>query len=251
MTVEFIMKNLIKSAAEILRETLSVAVLTGAGVSAESNIPTYRDKDGLWNQVQAQDLATLEAIAKNPATVWEWYSHRQQMMLKCEPNEGHKALVRMENYFPEFTLITQNIDGLHQRAGSRNILELHGNIMKARCMKEEDRVFDYITGDNYLPKCENCGSLIRPHVVWFGEMLDSEVIGKATGVSENCEVFIIAGTSAAVYPAAGLPLIALRNGARLIEVNMEDTPITSFADISIRGKSGEILPEIMKLVEGG
>ncbi|MCE1248883.1 MAG: NAD-dependent deacylase [Firmicutes bacterium] len=244
------MKKQIEKAAEILKETLSVAVLTGAGVSAESNIPTYRDADGLWNQFQAQDLATLEAFSKNPATVWEWYSYRQQLMLKCEPNPGHKIFVEMEKYFPEFTLITQNIDGLHQRAGSKDVVELHGNVMKARCMKEEEKVFDFIAGDNYLPKCEDCGSLIRPHVVWFGEMLDSEVIGKATSAAANCEVFIMSGTSAVVYPAAGLPLIAIRNGAKLIEINLEETPVSDYAEISIRGKSGEILPEIWKLVKG-
>jgi len=244
------MKKQIESAAEILKESLSVAVLTGAGVSAESKVPTYRDANGLWNKFQAQDLATMEAFARNPATVWEWYSYRQQLMLKCDPNPGHYIFKEMEDHYPEFTLITQNIDGLHQRAGSKKILELHGNIMKARCMKEEDKVFDFIAGDNYLPKCENCGSLIRPHVVWFGEMLDSDVIGKATEVSANCEVFIISGTSAVVYHAAGLPLIALRSGARLIEINMEETPITNYADISIRGKSGEVLPEIWKIIKG-
>jgi NAD-dependent deacetylase len=199
----------------------------------------------LWRQFRAEELATPEAFARDPALVWEWYDWRRGLIAKVEPNPGHITLAKWEKTFSEFALITQNIDGLHARAGSNNILELHGNIWKMRCTKEGT-----VTENNMLPlkeippRCPSCGGLLRPHVVWFGEALDAEIIGRSLGLSSTCDVMLAIGTSAFVQPAASLPIRAADAGATVIEVNPDSTPLTSYADISVRGKAGEILPEI-------
>jgi NAD-dependent deacetylase len=235
----------ITNAAEALRKAEKIAVLTGAGISAESGVPTFRGEHGLWRQFRAEELATPEAFARDPALVWEWYDWRRGLIAKVEPNPGHITLAKWEKTFSEFALITQNIDGLHARAGSNNILELHGNIWKMRCTKEGT-----VTENNMLPlkeippRCPSCGGLLRPHVVWFGEALDAEIIGRSLGLSSTCDVMLAIGTSAFVQPAASLPIRAADAGATVIEVNPDSTPLTSYADISVRGKAGEILPEI-------
>lgn len=223
-----------------------VTVLTGAGISAESGVPTFRGENGLWKKFRPQELANFDAFMRNPELVWEWYNYRRKIIEEISPNSGHFALVEMESYFPQFNLITQNVDGLHQRAGSRNVVELHGNIGRNRCVKCNRISTENLSlNGQKVPTCE-CGGLLRPDVVWFGELLPEDAIQKAFQASKSCDFFFSIGTSAVVYPAASLPEIAKQNGAFVVEINLEPTPITSFADISIRGKSGIVLPQIVK-----
>lgn len=237
------MENEITKAVEILKSAKKVTVLTGAGVSAESNVPTFRGKEGLWKKYRAEELATPEAFKRNPELVWEWYGYRQKLVLGCDPNPAHEVIARMEKYFDDFMLITQNVDGLHERARSKKILELHGNLFKARCTVGR-MIIDFTLGDDPLPKCESCGALIRPHIVWFGESLDPMIIQLAVEHSEKCDTFLVIGTSALVQPASSLPLMAKRSSAKVIEINPDSTPITRYVDVSIRGKAGEVLPRI-------
>ena len=237
----------IRRLVELMDHSTCIAVLTGAGVSAESGVPTFRGEGGLWRQFRAEDLATPGAFQRDPKLVWEWYDWRRGLMAKVEPNPGHKVLALWEQLFPEFTLITQNIDGLHAKAGSRKIIELHGNIWKTRCPREG------IVGDNaevplktIPPACPSCGAMLRPHVVWFGEPLDTADIDQAFAASSRCRLMFVVGTSAVVHPAASLPVIAARAGAKIVEVNPDPTPLTPNADFSFRGKAGEVLPLIDK-----
>ncbi len=232
---------------DILYQTKQIVVLTGAGISAESGIPTFRGEEGLWKQYRAEDLATPIAFIKDPKLVWEWYDWRRGIIASKKPNAGHKILGRWEKIFPNFILITQNIDGLHQKAGSKNILELHGNIWKVRCTEERTITENHdIPLEEIPPHCPDCGALLRPHVVWFGESLSSSVLYKAFQVSSSCEIIFSIGTSAVVQPAASLPLAAAEANAKIVEINPDPTPLTSYADFSFRGKAGEILPLINK-----
>jgi len=232
---------------DILCQTKQIVVLTGAGISAESGIPTFRGEEGLWKQYRAEDLATPIAFIKDPKLVWEWYDWRRGIIASKKPNAGHKILGRWEKIFPNFILITQNIDGLHQKAGSKNILELHGNIWKVRCTEERTITENHdIPLEEIPPHCPDCGALLRPHVVWFGESLSSSVLHKAFQVSSSCEIIFSIGTSAVVQPAASLPLAAAEANAKIVEINPDPTPLTSYADFSFRGKAGEILPLINK-----
>jgi NAD-dependent deacetylase len=228
-----------------LAGTRRVAVLTGAGISAESGVPTFRGSDGLWRQFRAETLATPEAFERDPALVWEWYDWRRGLIGPVEPNPGHRTLAGWESLFGDFTVITQNVDGLHAKAGSREIVELHGNIWKLRCPRE-GTVEEVRTTPlpSLPPACPSCGALLRPHVVWFGESLDPDVLRRAFGASESCEVMLVLGTSGIVQPAASLPLAALRAGAKVVEVNIEPTPLTPQVDRFLPGKAGEVLPEL-------
>lgn len=229
-----------------LKEAKSVTVLTGAGISAESGVPTFRGQEGLWKKFKPEELARFDAFIRNPDLVWEWYNYRRRLIQEVKPNPGHYALVELEKIVPNFTLITQNVDNLHRRAGSKNIVELHGNIEKNYCIRCGKRYDDVdIVLDMKTPKCE-CGGLIRPDVVWFGEMLPIEAWEKAEESASNCDVFFSIGTSGVVYPAASLPQIAKMNGAYTIEINIERTELSWFMDEVIIGKSGEILPEIVR-----
>lgn len=231
-----------------LRSAQRVVVLTGAGISAESGVPTFRDAlTGLWSNFKPEELATPGAFLRNPKMVWEWYALRRQLTAQVTPNPGHFALAEMERRVPHFALITQNVDGLHQRAGSRQVTELHGNIGRVKCFEENTCVsaWDETT---VPPRCPHCGSWLRPDVVWFGELLPEEAREAASGASANAEVFLSIGTSALVYPAADLPLEALRHGAVLVEVNTEETPLTRRAKFSLRGPSGRVLPELVRAV---
>jgi NAD-dependent deacetylase len=237
----------LERAAEALAGAERVAVLTGAGISAESGVPTFRGADGLWKTYRAEALATPEAFARDPALVWEWYDWRRGLIAPVRPNAGHAVLAGWEGLFEGFTVMTQNVDGLHARAGSRNVVELHGSIWKLRCTREgtvaESRETPLPT---IPPVCPNCGALVRPHVVWFGEALDPDVLERAHRLSAACQVMLVVGTSAVVEPAASLPLAAGRAGAILVEINLEPTPLTPHADLFFPGKAGQILPELDK-----
>ncbi|MFH2037088.1 MAG: NAD-dependent deacylase [Candidatus Zixiibacteriota bacterium] len=231
---------------KILESAESVAVLTGAGISAESGVPTFRGQDGLWKKFRAEELATVDAFMRNPELVWEWYLFRRNIINEVKPNPGHYALAKMESYFKEFSLITQNVDGLHNVAGSKKVWELHGNIMRNKCFEcsaPYEGEIDIEAGT--LPVCR-CGGKIRPDVVWFGEMLSEKILNASFSASQRADLFLSVGTSAVVHPAASLPTIAKRNGAYFVEINVEPTPLTDLADCSFLGKSGEILPKIVE-----
>ena len=232
-----------------LKNATSVAVLTGAGVSAESGVPTFRGAEGLWKKFRPEELANFDAFMKNPELVWEWYNYRRKLIKEVKPNAGHYTLVKFEDYFQDFNLITQNVDNLHRLAGSKNIHELHGNIMLNRCVDcnryFDDEEFQSKADKNRVPLC-TCGSYIRPDVVWYGESLLADVINLAFNVTMQCDVFFTIGTSALVQPAASLPLHAKDSGAYVVEINFESTIISDYVDESILGKSGEILPQLMK-----
>jgi len=222
-----------------------IVALTGAGISAESGIPTFRGKDGLWNKFRPEELATPEAFFRNPKLVWEWYDWRRGLIAKAEPNEGHRILAKMEKEFPHFYLITQNVDGLHQKAGSEKVIELHGNIWKVKCVNCKYEAYEYRTPlPEIPPKCEQCGGLLRPGVVWFGESLPMDALQKAYELSKESLICIVIGTSGVVYPAAELPYIAKESGAEVIEVNPEETPISGIADKIFREKASTGLKKV-------
>jgi NAD-dependent deacetylase len=232
---------------EWLASARSIAALTGAGISAESGIPTFRGSGGLWREFRAEDLATPEAFARDPKTVWEWYDWRRDLIAQAQPNAGHRALAEFEQRVPGFTLITQNVDGLHDRAGSRNVWKVHGDIWTLRCAACGREHVDRSPALPELPpRCE-CGGLERPGVVWFGEALPQDVWKRAEEAASNADVFLVIGTSAVVYPAAGLVELAKRRGAEVIEVNIAETAATGVADVSLRGPAAEILPELLCL----
>lgn len=224
-----------------------VTVLTGAGISAESGIPTFRDAmTGLWSRVRPEELATPEAFAANPQLVWEWYAWRRERVAAAAPNAGHAALVRLGERTPHFVLVTQNVDGLHGRAGSRDVIELHGNLMQDRCAAE-GRVLgpdDELPGTP--PRCARCGALVRPGVVWFGESLPAEALEAAWAAAQACDVFLSVGTSTIVEPAASLPFVALAAGASVIEVNPATTPLSAEATLVLTGPAAEVLPRIVQ-----
>ncbi len=231
------------AAAAALARARSVVVLTGAGVSAESGVPTFRGPDGLWKNHRPEELATPQAFQQDPALVWEWYRWRQQVVSGCGPNPGHYALAALEELIEHFALVTQNVDGLHRRAGSRTVLELHGNLFQARCTRE-GTVRDFTAGDALPPHCE-CGAMLRPHIVWFGEPLDRLTIEEAFVCAQNADVCLVAGTSGVVAPASMIPMHAASHRAAVIEVNPHDTPLTGVARYALRGNSGEVLPRLV------
>jgi NAD-dependent deacetylase len=239
------MEKLILDAAQILAGSQVTAVSTGAGISSESGIATFRGSDGIWNRLNPEELASREGFLSDPPLVWKWYRQRLFTARDRDPNPGHTALAEMEQMIPSFTVITQNVDNLHARAGSSNVVELHGNIEKFKCLEcSHPAEFDPGWGDE-PPRCRLCGSLIRPDIVWFGEMLPREELQYAFEISSSSDTFLIIGTSGTVQPAAQLPLMAAGNGARLIEVNVTESAFTSDVDIFLRGRSGEILPRIL------
>jgi NAD-dependent deacetylase len=233
--------------ARRLRRAHRVAVLTGAGVSAESGIPTFRDaQTGLWAQFRPEELATPEAFRRHPCRVWEWYAYRRERATSVQPNAGHRALAELERCIGEFTLITQNVDGLHQRAGSRNVLELHGNILRTKCFEENVVVTEWADSGEVPPRCPRCGGLLRPDVVWFGEALPEAALEKARRAAAESEVFLSIGTSAQVYPAAGLIDEALAGLAYTVEINPDPTPYSHRVVHALSGPAGSILPALLK-----
>jgi NAD-dependent deacetylase len=225
----------------------SVTVLTGAGVSAESGVPTFRDaQTGLWAKFRPEELATPRAFRRNPRLVWEWYEWRRKLVAGAKPNPAHLALVSMESLFLRFHLITQNVDGLHQRAGSRNVIELHGNITRTKCSDEGTIVSSWKHTGDVPPKCPACGAMLRPDVVWFEEPMPEEEMRQAMTASTHCDLFFSIGTSTVVYPAAGLPSEALCSGATVVEINPQPTPFTAQAHFALAGAAGIVLPELVK-----
>jgi NAD-dependent deacetylase len=237
--------------AALLKKARNIAVLTGAGISAESGIPTFRGEGGLWRKYRPEQLATPTAFSRDPKLVWEWYDWRRGIIGAKDPNPGHKILALWQDRFDAFHLITQNIDGLHQRAGSNDVLELHGNIWKLRCTQEGTLTENHdIPLADIPPRCQECGALLRPHVVWFGESLDMGILQEAFRLSGDCDVMFVVGTSAVVQPAASLPLAAHDAGAKTVEINPDPTPLTSMLDYSFRGRAGDILPLINQELQG-
>lgn len=249
-----------------LRSAASALALTGAGISAESGIPTFRAPGtGLWSQYRIEDFATPGAWRRNPKLVWGWYTHRRRIARAAQPNPGHRALAALEAYYPDFTLATQNVDGLHTRAGSASVAELHGNIHRFRCTAEDVPIEWSDPEDDDpaamerlergegpdVPACPRCGALLRPDVVWFEEPLPDEPYRIASMAAARAEVCFVVGTSALVYPAAALPGLARRAGALVVEVNPEPTELTPHADLSLRGPAGVILPALAGLIVAG
>ena len=228
----------------------TVAVLTGAGVSAESGVPTFRDaRTGLWAKFRPEELATPRAFRRHPRLVWEWYQWRRKLVADAKPNPAHLALAEMEKLFPRFHLITQNVDGLHQRAGSRQVIELHGNITRTKCFDEGTIVSTWKDTGDVPPKCPACGGWLRPDVVWFEEPMPEAEMEQATAASTTCDIFLSIGTSTVVYPAAALPSEALRGGATLVEINPQPTPLTAQAHFALAGAAGVVLPQLLKALQ--
>ncbi len=223
-----------------------VTVFSGAGMSAESGVPTFRGEDGIWKKFRPEELANFDAFMRNPTLVWQWYDYRKTLIAGLQPNPGHLALVEMESRHKRLSVITQNIDNLHRRAGTTTIHELHGNIERNYCTG----CGKYFTNDELargvdVPRCKACGSLIRPDVVWFGEMLPVIEWDAAVVAAERADIFFSIGTSSVVYPAASLPTMAKRSGAYVVEINIERTEFSHHADEVLVGKSGEILPRLL------
>ena len=233
-------------AVDRMKEAAAVTVLTGAGVSAESGVPVFRGQEGLWKNYRPEDLATPVAFARDPELVWQWYHWRRCTVRNASPNPAHAALVDLENEVTHFTLITQNVDGLHLEAGSRNVLQIHGNINRARCSICPASI--YLDDEEGLVMCPECGALMRPDVVWFGESLDPVLLVSAQTASRNAGFFLVAGTSGVVQPAATLAYTALSNGSYVLEVNLDPTPLTGTANATVLGKAAQVLPELVRLV---
>ncbi len=239
----------------LLRITTRVTALTGAGVSAESGLPTFREtglsrntEPTLWSRYKVEDLATPEAFERNPELVWEFYAMRRLKAGEVKPNPGHVALAEMGRKISHFTLITQNVDGLHQKSGSEGVVELHGNITRIKCSSSCGVFTEWHDHPGSIPTCPKCGAKLRPDVVWFGEMLPRVALEKAMQAARYCQVFFSIGTSGLVQPAANLAIVAKENGASLVEINTEATPLTTIVDFFLQGKSGEILPEMVKSI---
>ena len=232
----------------MIRAARSVAVLTGAGVSKESGIPTFRDaQTGLWVKYDPQQLASPQGFKRAPELVWQWYDMRRQKLSNVKPNAAHFAIAKLESRFSQFAVMTQNVDGLHQQAGSKNVIELHGNITTFHCFDRLHLAPEVPVGLKQPPVCE-CGSLIRPSVVWFGEGLDQNTWQSASVAAQQCDVILVVGTSALVHPAASLPLDAKRNGAKIVEVNTEETPLTDYVDVLIKAPAAAALPALLERI---
>ncbi|MFI5165903.1 MAG: NAD-dependent deacetylase [Thermoanaerobaculales bacterium] len=235
----------VAAAAQILRNARRVVALTGAGVSAESGVPTFRGAGGLWEGHPVQEVATPQAFAADPPRVWRFYEERRRKLTRVVPNPAHFVLARWQDRFESFTLVTQNVDGLHRAAGSRSVLDLHGSIWEIRCTacgrSRDDRT---VPLPDLPPICAACGGMERPGVVWFGEYLPPGVMDAANAAVKRAEVLVVVGTSAVVYPAAGLVEVAAARGAKVIEVNPEASAKADLADVSLRGPAGELLPQL-------
>ena len=228
-----------------LAQAKAVTVLTGAGISADSGVPTFRGAEGLWRNFRAEELATPEAFSRDPRLVWEWYNWRRELIAAKSPNPAHHALVTIEQRLPTFTLITQNVDGLHAKAGSRRLIEIHGDIWKVRCTGCGEVSLNLDIPLPLLPYCSQCGGLLRPKVVWFGEALDPADIQQSVEALKTCEMMLVIGTSGAVQPAASFADIAKTAGAYIAEVNLNPASTTGSVDAHLQGRAAEILPQLL------
>ena len=232
---------------EALRSSRHVCVLTGSGISAESGVPTFREaQTGLWERFDPHELATPEAFLRDPVLIWNWYRWRRDLVAKVKPNSGHRALVDLQAQVRDFTLITQNVDGLHQRAGSQNVIEFHGNLFEDRCFVEGCVVTDDYDASATVPTCPACGSNLRPGVVWFGEAIPQNALQDSMTAASSCDLFLSIGTSSLVWPAAGLADTARAAGATIVEVNPDTTPLSNATDFQLNGNAGTILPELLE-----
>jgi len=242
----------VRRAAEILRSAMRVVAFTGAGVSAESGVATFRGAGGLWEGHRIEEVASPHAFAADPVHVWRFYDQRRTNVAKVRPNPAHEVLAAWQERFPNYTLVTQNVDGLHQGAGSRRVVELHGSLWRVRCTgcgrEREDRTASL---PELPPRCPECGGMERPDVVWFGEALPAEAFLVAEAAAKVCEVLVVVGTSAVVYPAAGLVAVAAAVGAKVIEVNPEASALAHLADVTLRGPAGAMLPQVDAMLAGG
>lgn len=243
------MASTLSRVAERLHDCRRVVALTGAGISAESGVPTFRGAGGLWKNHDAARLATPEAFAMDPLLVWEWYAWRRDVIASCQPHKGHLVLAGWERRFPEFGLVTQNVDGLHQRAGSRNVRTLHGDIWTVRCTRCSCSGFAGPGELGELPPRCTCGALLRPGVVWFGESLPQDVLEESCRLFREAEAALVIGTSGLVHPAAGLPELARKSGAMVVEINLEPTPLTRMAHEFLQGPAGDLLPALDMLLK--
>jgi NAD-dependent deacetylase len=235
----------LQEAVSILSSSRRVAVLTGAGVSKESGIPTFRDaQTGLWAKYDAEELASPSGFRANPQLVWQWYDGRRKKLQEVTPNPGHFAIAQMAGQFEEFHVLTQNVDGLHQVAGSTNVLELHGNITSFRCFERGHAAHDVPLGLEGVPRC-HCGSFLRPSVVWFGEALSESCLRGAQSIAQSSDLMLVVGTSGLVYPAASLPFLTIEKGGKVIEINPEPTPLTGQVDVFLQAPSGTALPQLL------
>lgn len=228
-----------------LRQAHSVTVLTGAGISADSGVPTFRGKEGLWKDFRPEELASPEAFDRDPRLVWEWYNWRRELIAAKEPNPAHLALVQLEELFERFWLITQNVDGLHPKAGSQKLSEIHGNIWKVRCTSCGNIQANEDVPIPILPTCSICQGLVRPHIVWFGESLNPQDLADSTEALRSCEVLLIIGTSGLVYPAASFGPIAKEQGAFVAEFNLDPSPDSSFVDVYVQGRAKDLIPQLL------
>ena len=226
----------------------SIAVLTGAGISADSGVPTFRGEDGLWRNFRAEELATPHAFRKDPGLVWEWYNWRREIIATKNPNAAHHALVKLERHAQSFILITQNVDGLHEKAGSKNITEIHGNIWKTRCTACGDVSHNFDVPIDSLPHCKKCNGLLRPHIVWFGESLAPADIKRSMDALRTCEVLLVIGTSGVVQPVASFVSAAKEAGAYVVEINIEETPNSYLVNEVLIGRASDVVPGLIEAV---
>ncbi len=244
-------ERLIDQAARLLTSASAVVCLTGAGVSAESGVPTFRDaQTGLWSQFEAEELASPQGFERDPGLVWRWYMWRLTVVEAATPNPGHAALARLASLCEEFVLVTQNVDNLHEQAGSADILHLHGSLLHFRCQvcAQPHRLTDAERRRQLPPTCARCGEFVRPDVVWFGEGLPWQAVEAAFVAASSCDLMLVVGASGLVYPAAQLPLIAKQAGATILDINLQPGPLSSIVDLFLQGKSGEILPALAQSV---
>jgi NAD-dependent deacetylase len=232
-----------------LKNASAVTVVSGAGISAESGVPTFRGKDGIWENNKVEELATPQALQNNPDLFWKFYSWRKKLINEVKPNLGHYSLVDFERIYEDFLLVTQNVDNLHREAGNQKIVELHGNIYDTKCSVCDKNHTEPLTEVNKIPDCEFCGGSLRPDVVLFGENLDENKLRQAQEASAGCEIFFSVGTSSIVEPAASLPYLAKANGSYVVEVNPEETPLSEHADECLRGPTGKLLPALVIIIE--
>jgi NAD-dependent deacetylase len=244
--------NELTAAAALLRRARRVVAFTGAGVSAESGVPTFRGAGGLWEGRPVEEVATPQGFRADPVRVWRFYEARRCNLASCRPNPAHEVLARWQQHFPAYTLVTQNVDGLHEAAGSRDVLHVHGSIWTVRCSRCGRERHETATPlPEVPPRCSLCGAMERPGVVWFGEPLPEDVLHAASQAAACADVMVVVGTSAVVYPAAGLVQMAASGGAAVIEVNPEASALAHLADVELRGPAGEMLPRLDALLKTG